>query len=247
MYHSCSLLHHGSFVFNYCVYSANQYFSESNIYTLQDAFHQTNDCTYEYSFFVTFLYNVVCIIDVIFIHYGYQNKIKNLKMNQYLSLSLSLSLSINAGYPTSNHNSPWMFLRKNRLKKLSNTKSLYVNNPVKLKPQWVKIIPLADVSSSINTETGVVLIYISTYFFFDISVGFFLKIAVSIKAREIHSKRGQSWYYVGVAQVSFRYIFLLVCYRNPMTFWNTHSGRCPSWLSQNVISVSDVISKILQE
>ena len=65
-------------------------------------------------------------------------------------------------------------------------------NPVKLKAQKVKIIPLADVSSSTDTETGVVLIYIyiSTYFFLDIS-GFSQK-AVSKEAREIHSKRGQS-------------------------------------------------------
>ena len=46
-------------------------------------------------------------------------------------------------------------------------------NPVKLKVQWVEIVPLADVSSSIDTELGVVLVY-STYFFLDISV-FFVK------------------------------------------------------------------------
>ena len=44
-------------------------------------------------------------------------------------------------------------------------------NPVKLKVQWVKIVP----SSSIDTETGVVLVFVlvySTYFFLDI-LGFF--------------------------------------------------------------------------
>ena len=85
--------------------------------------------------------------------------------------------------------------------------------------QWVKIVPLADVSSSIDTETGVVLVY-NTYFFLDISRRFFIQIDVSLKAREIHLKRGQSEYYVGVAmvQVSYPYIFLLVCYRYPMAF-----------------------------
>ena len=61
-------------------------------------------------------------------------------------------------------------------------------NPVKLKVQGVNIVPVADVSSSIDTETGVVLVY-STYIFLDISGGG-VQIAVSIKAREIHFKRG---------------------------------------------------------
>lgn len=38
-----------------------------------------------------------------------------------------------------------------------------------------------------------------------------------------------------MVQVSYRYGFLLVCFRYPMTFWNTHSGRCLSWLFQNAI------------
>ena len=64
------------------------------------------------------------------------------------------------------------------------------------------IVPLADVSSSIDTKTGV------AFFLFGsktIDISFFQK-AVSIQAREIYFS-GQSENYVGEAQVSYRYIF----------------------------------------
>ena len=81
---------------------------------------------------------------------------------------------------------------------------------IKLKVQLVNIVPLADVSSSIDKETGIVLHCSSTYFFLDI---LYFQIAVSLKTREIHFKRGQSEVYVGLAmkQVRYGYIFLLVC------------------------------------
>ena len=65
LYHSCRLLHHGSFVFNYCVYTANPHFSGSNIYTLTYSDYtpiKTNHFRYEYSFFITFLYNTCTLL-----------------------------------------------------------------------------------------------------------------------------------------------------------------------------------------
>ena len=69
----------------------------------------------------------------------------------------------------------------------------------------------------------------STYFFLDI-LRFFFHIAVSIQAQKIHFKRGQSEDYVGVTmvQVSYRYIFLLVCYRYRWHFETPTWGVAPS-------------------
>ena len=81
-----------------------------------------------------------------------------------LSLSLYLSLSINGGYSTSNHNNLQMTFREVRLKKLLNTRTSL--NSVKLKVQWVKIVPLEDVSSFIEMETGVMMVSLASFFLF---------------------------------------------------------------------------------
>ena len=136
-----------------------------------------------------------------------------------LSLSLSFSLSlINTGYSTSNYNSPRMFFRNSYLNTSKQKQSSRIKGAVG------KDCPVADVSLSIDTETRVVIVALTWYFFFS-NFGFYTGTRNPFQTQSEWRIRD-----VAMVQVSYRYIFLLVCYRYLMKFWNTHPGRCSSYL-----------------